>query len=261
MQGKAFIVTGAASGIGKATALKLSSLGAGVLVADINGEGAEDVAAQASKGELISFQADMGVEADIKDMISAALKKYGRLDGVVNNAADLSQNRHDGNILTTELEVWDRVYQVNLRGAVTACKLAIPHLLAVGGGSIVNVSSIQSLAGDHERIAYSSMKAAMNSLTRSIATAFGKQGIRCNTVLPGPVMSREPGRGWPNSLREAFRDAILLDDVSDPDEIAELNAFLLSDAASAITAQKIAADAGLSSRMAFLLKTVDGNKK
>ena len=254
MTGKAFIITGAASGIGRATARKLAAMGASVVVADLNGEGALEVAAKAGE-QAIGLAVDMGSEEQIKAMIDATLDRFGRLDGLVNNAADLSQNFNDGDVVNTDLAVWDRVYQVNLRGAVAACKFAVPHILAAGGGSIVNVSSIQSLLGDNERIAYSALKAAMNSLTRSIATKFGKQGLRCNAVLPGPVMSREPGREWPAAMRQGFRDHILLNDVSHPEEMAEVIAFLLSDAASAVTAQTIAADAGLSSRMQYYLRT------
>lgn len=258
MNGKVFIVTGAASGIGKATATKLLAMGASVVVADIDGEGAHRVAATSKEGTAIGIAADMGQSSDIENLFTVTLNEFGRLDGLVNNAADLSQNSRDGNVVTTALDVWDRVYQVNLRGTVLACKLAVPRIIEAGGGSIVNVSSIQSLAGDHERVAYSAMKSAMNSLSRSIATAFGKEGVRCNSVLPGPVMSREPGKEWPEAVRTGFESAIMLRDVSDPSELAELNAFLLSDAASAITGQEIAADAGLSARMAFFLKTGAG---
>ncbi len=254
MSGKTIIVTGAASGIGRATALKLAVMGASVAVADLDGEGARQVAVKAGD-QAIGLTVDMGSEDQIRAMIETTLGRFGRIDGLVNNAADLSQNLSDGDVVSTDLAVWDRVYQVNLRGAVAAAKLAVPHMVAVGGGSIVNVSSIQSLLGDKERIAYSALKAAMNSLTRSIATAFGKQGVRCNSVLPGPVMSREPGREWPEAMRQGFRDQILLDDVSRPEEMAEVIAFLLSDAASAVTAQTLAADAGLSSRMQYYLTT------
>ncbi len=260
MAGKVMIVTGAASGIGRATALKLAEVEASVVVADLNGEGAKLVAAEAGV-RAIGLAVDMGDEAQISGMIDATIERFGRIDGLVNNAADLGQVFKDGDVVNTDLAVWDRVYQVNLRGAVAACKFVVPHMLEAGGGSIVNVSSIQSLLGDMERVAYSALKAAMNSLTRSIATAFGKQGVRCNAVLPGPVMSREPGRAWPEAMRQGFRDHILLDDVSRPEEIAELVGFLLSDAASAITAQIIAADAGLSSRMSYYSRTRGNPKK
>jgi NAD(P)-dependent dehydrogenase (short-subunit alcohol dehydrogenase family) len=217
------------------------------------------VASEITNGPAIGRATDMGDEEQIQGMITASIDAFGRIDGLVNNAADLSQNARDGNVVNTGLGVWDRAYQVNLRGAVAACKYTIPHMIEVGGGSIVNVSSIQSLLGDMERIAYSAMKSAMNSLTRSVATAFGKQGVRCNTVCPGPVMSREPGREWPATLLQDFRNNILLNDVSRPEELAELIIFLLSDAASAVTAQTIAADAGFASHMHFHMKLMRDN--
>ncbi len=256
MKDRSIIVTGAASGIGKATALKLAEMGANVVAADINEDGARQVATQAAAHGIkcVPSHTDMSNSDDIAKMVEQTVNQFGRIDGLVNNAADIGLTRYDSNVVDTEMTVWDRVYQVNFRGPVLACKLAIPHMLKAGGGSIVNVSSIQSLLGDHERVAYSAMKSAMNSLTRSIATTYGKQGIRCNTVCPGPVMSREPEKRWPEKLVEDFRSHILLEDVSSPEEQSELIAFLLSESAASVTGQTIASDMGYSSHMHFYMR-------
>ncbi len=258
MKDKVFIVTGAASGVGEAAALALAQQGAHVLIADIDEENAERVATSAAQLGTQSkwLKVDMGEEEAIRGMIAFVADTYGRLDGLVNNAADLRLIFHDSDIVDTKLDVWDRAYQVNLRGPVTACKLAVPLMVQQETSAIVNVSSIQSVLGDKERIAYSAMKSALNSISRSIATSHGRQGLRCNTVCLGPVMSRNPEKRWPEKLIERFQQHILLQDVAYTDQAAETITFLLSDAAAPITGQTLTADCGFSSHMHFHQRSV-----
>ncbi len=258
MENKAIIVTGAASGIGKATALMLANRGANVLVADIDNNGAQEVASAVAKtkGSAEALAVDVSKESDIRTMAEFVFDRYGRLDGLVNNAADIALSFHDADIARTHMSVWDQTYQTNLRGAVVACQLTIPLMLKSPTSAIVNVSSIQSLLGDMERAAYSAMKSALNSLSRSIATAYGKKGLRCNTVCPGPVMSREPEKRWPEKIIAGFQEHILTPDIACPEDTAEIICFLLSDGARSITGQTISADCGFSSHMHFHQRAV-----
>lgn len=250
MAGKVAIVTGAASGIGRAAALWLANEGAHTVIADINESGARAVAREAERFgvKALGLKVDVGEDRQVEGMISQTLGAFRQIDSLVNNAADLSVVYRDGDIVNTKLDVWDRTYQVNLRGAVVACRLAIPHMLAKGGGAIVNVSSIQSLLGDMERVAYSAIKSGLNTLSKSIATRYGRQGLRCNTICPGPIID-QPAKRVPDDIVRQFRSAVLTPDVGSPQEVAELIGFLLSPRASFITGQTISIDGGMASHL------------
>lgn len=256
---KVAVVTGGGSGIGKATALWMGKAGFNVAVADIDGDAAQKVAAdiQAGGTKALALAIDVSDSDQVASMIEQTVDSFGGIRSLVNNAADIALNRYDRNILDTDFEVFDRAYSANLRSVFAACKFALPHMLEQGGGTIVNVSSIQSLLGDMERIAYSASKAGINSLTRSIATAYGKQGIRCNTVCPGPVMNRDPGKEWPEPMRKAYSDQLLTTDVGSPEQLAELIGFLASDQCSFVNGETIAADGGFTNHMHLHMKLAE----
>ncbi|MBL0925650.1 MAG: SDR family oxidoreductase [Sphingomonadaceae bacterium] len=257
-QGQVAIVTGGASGIGAATSKWLATEGYHVVIADINGEGAMALAAQLREhgAAATATITDMSDERSVIEMVATAAQA-GLIAVLVNNAADLSQIPLDGNVTDTELSVWDRVYAVSVRGAVIACREAIPHMIAGGTGSVVNISSIQSLLGDHERAAYSAMKSAVNSLTRSIATRYGKKGVRCNTICPGPVQPDEPERAWPEPMKAAYDPHLLRNAVGSASELAEIVGFLASSRSALITGQIVTADAGFSAHMHLFMKLRD----
>ena len=192
LEGRVAIVTGAARGIGESTALLLAENGAAVAVVDKNEVGAKDTVEQiealGSKG--IALKADLTVDDDIQSFVEQTVSAFERLDILVNNASDINEvKERDLDVVNTDLEILDRSYQVNLRAPAAACKFAIPHMIETGGGSIINISSMQALIGDLSRSAYSANKAGLIMLTKSIATQYGAQGVRCNTVCPGLVRS------------------------------------------------------------------------
>ena len=193
VDGKVAIVTGAGANIGEACAKMLAAHGASVVIADINLAGAQRVADEITKagGTAIAQAVDLGDEASIVALVAAAIARFGRIDILHNNAANTgaAQMMKDAALTAMETEVWDAAFDINTRGTMLVTKHVAPHMMAGGGGSIINTSSGVSLLGDVLNPAYSASKAAVNALTRNTAAQFGRANIRCNAVLPGVVLS------------------------------------------------------------------------
>jgi NAD(P)-dependent dehydrogenase (short-subunit alcohol dehydrogenase family) len=172
LDGKVAIVTGSGSGIGRASALRLATEGVRVVVADINPDGAaETVERITALGGIASAQeADVSDEASVAAMVAAAVDRYGSLQLLHNNAADVVIIQRDADVVSMDVDVWDRTMTVNLRGPMLGCKHALPHMLAAGGGAIVTTSSTSGQFGDLSRVAYGVSKAGIDSLTRYVAT-------------------------------------------------------------------------------------------
>lgn len=188
LTGKVSIITGAGSGMGRVAALRFASEGSRVVVADSDVETAIETVRQIrwAGGDATPIRADVSVEADAKAMCDLAIERYGRLDVLYNNAGIMPEADHS--VIDTSVGVWDWVMAVNVRGTFLACKYAIPHLVAAGSGSIINVSSFVALLGcSIPQDAYTASKGAVLALTRSLAVQFGPRGVRANAILPGPV--------------------------------------------------------------------------
>lgn len=248
LQGKAAIVTGAAQGIGLATAEQLVRAGASVTVMDINGEGVREVARRLTEagGQVQAAEGDVAAESDVARMIAETIASYGRLDILINNAVvyDRAIEGADLNVVNTPDKVWERTMAVNLHGAVLGCRHAIPAMLENGGGSIVNVGSTAGFSGDTNHVAYAASMAAKYSLTRSIATAHGRKGIRCNAVATGLVLSPTARTNLDPVKMDVYESNLLVPDFAVPEDIASLITFLSSPAACYITGQTIIADGG-----------------
>ncbi len=243
------IVTGSASGIGRASALALAEAGAAVVVADIDAAGAERVAGEISDrgGRAFGQPVDVAEEESIRTMIARAVERFGGLDILHNNAAEVSPDvlARDRTITELDLDVWDRTLTVNLRGPMLGCKHAIPHMLDRGRGSIVNTSSASGLTGDLSRTAYGASKAGLDSLTRSVATQYGKRGIRCNSIAPGVVETPALARNVPPEDLDRYLRSHLTPTLGRPEQIAAVVVFLCSDAAAFVTGQTLGVDGGL----------------
>jgi NAD(P)-dependent dehydrogenase (short-subunit alcohol dehydrogenase family) len=248
VEGKVAIVTGGGSGIGRASGELLAREGAAVVVADLDAASAERVAKgiEAAGGRALAQPVDVRVEASIAAMVSAAVDAYGALHILFNNAANtsLAMMERDRGLLEVSTETWDETFATDLRSVFLACKYAVPHLIASGGGSIVNTSSNQSLVGDLSQTAYASAKAGLNTLSLSIATQFGRQGIRCNIVSPGPIRTPAFDRGVPQEVMDELVKHSLVPRLGQAEDLAKAVLFLASDESSYITGQLIRVDGG-----------------
>jgi NAD(P)-dependent dehydrogenase (short-subunit alcohol dehydrogenase family) len=254
LSGKVAIVTGGASGIGEATAHALAKAGAAVAVADINLAGAEAVAQaiRAEGHEAIPLAVDLTDEALVAEMVAATVAQYGRLDILHNNAADRSEFRaRDVDVLGADVDVWNRILSVNLIGAMLGCKYAVPRMLEDGGGSIINMSSDAGAASDINRPAYAASKAAINALTRSVATFHGKAGVRCNSVAPGLVITPGVRALMDADIEQRYLAHHLTPFVAAPEMIADVIVFLASDESRFITGQVLPVDGGLLAHLPF----------
>jgi NAD(P)-dependent dehydrogenase (short-subunit alcohol dehydrogenase family) len=250
VEGKVAVITGAAQGIGRACAELLAREGAWVVIGDIRtDQGAATVEAiRAEGGEALFRQTDIIYEEQCAALIHSAVENFGRLDVLVNNAGWFPR----ATLEQTTTELWDRVIAVNLRGAFYCCKYAVPQMRAGGGGSIVNMGSVNAVQGIPTLFAYAAAKGGLLTLTRTLAGAHAREGIRVNYVMPGWVLTdterevqRRIGVGE-DELRRAG-EALPLGRHQTPEDIAYAVLYLASDESSQITGITLPVDAGVSS--------------
>jgi len=246
---KVAIVTGAGGGIGAETAHVLAAQGAAVVVADLNRAAAQQTvdAIAGRGGTAIAVAFDLGDEQSIRAMIAATVEAYGGIDIVFNNAAATHLGgERDQPIAEADGEVWDATMRINLRGTMQVTKYAVPHMTARGGGSIINTSSGAGQTGDLGHPAYGASKAAIDRLTTYTATEFGKQGIRCNAIAPGLIVTATSEKTYASGpLRDMMLRHHLTPRLGLPDDIAQAVLFLASDRSGFITGQVISVDGGL----------------
>ncbi len=243
------IVTGGALGIGGATARRLAEEGARVLIADIETKAAEaNVARIREAGNTaVAFHADVSRHADIRAMVEKAVQLWGRLDILVNNAYSPTAGGH-GSALEVSEETWDAGMTLLVKSIFLAVKYAVPEMQKVGGGSIVNISSVHGLLMAPGSLVYEAGKSAVIGVTRQMATDFGPMGIRVNAICPGHIVTERMQERWaqnPTGLR-FFEDQYPLRRVGRPVDIANAIVFLCSDEASFITGHALVVDGGLS---------------
>jgi NAD(P)-dependent dehydrogenase (short-subunit alcohol dehydrogenase family) len=243
LKGKVAIVTGGAGGIGSASARRFVQEGAKVVIADILKDRAESVAKSIGSA-AVGMYYDAGDDASIEAAVAETVKRFGRLDILFNNAAvtDLRIQGQDTTATDIPLDVWDQTMAVNVRGILVGCRFAIPHMIATGGGSIINTASDSGLAGDIVRIAYGTSKGAIMTLTKYIAVQHGRQSIRCNAIAPGVILT-EQMKKLP-VLAATIARHVLTPRLGEPEDIAALAAFLAADESSYITGQTICCDGG-----------------
>lgn len=247
LQGKSAIVTGGAGGIGRAIVLELARQGAMVAVSDIGAARAVSVSTEVEKagGRAIPVETDVKDENDIRRLVAETAGAFGGVDILVNAAAAIGILDRDNDLLTLETDLWDETMAVNARGTMLTCKHAIPAMLKRGGGSIVNISSGAAETGLLSLPAYSASKGAILSLTRSIATLYGKQGIRCNAITPGQILHPRSEALIPDVLKRIDLDSVLTPYSGQAEDVAHAVAFLASAESRFITGHVLPVDGGL----------------
>jgi NAD(P)-dependent dehydrogenase (short-subunit alcohol dehydrogenase family) len=251
LAGQVAIVTGGAQGIGGATARRLAEEGASVLIADIDDEAAERnvQTIRAAGGTAAAVHADVGRHADIRAMVDEAVRRWGKLTILVNNAYSPVGENRDGSAVEVSEEGWDRALAVLMKSVFLGVKYAVPAMEAAGGGSIVNVASVHGLLMAPRSLVYEAGKSAVIGMTRQMALDFGPRGIRVNAVCPGHIVTeRIQAAMWaenPSGLR-FFEQQYALRRCGRPVDIANAIVFLCSDEAAFITGHALVVDGGLS---------------
>jgi NAD(P)-dependent dehydrogenase (short-subunit alcohol dehydrogenase family) len=251
VDGKACVVTGAGSGIGRASAIRLAEEGGSVLAVDIALESATETVDEITRagGQAVAQRADVSDSAQVDAMVGACVARFGSIDVLVNNAGvNLPGVLHE-----VSNEVIDRTLGVNVRGPIYGCRAVIPHMLRQGGGSIINMSSVNGIVSEPFLAVYSASKGAIVMLTKGVALDYAKQGIRCNAICPGWVDTpiNHAHAAMLGGLQKVYDEIDGFQPIGrpgEPREIANVVLFLASDEASFMTGSVVVADGGMTSQ-------------
>ena len=245
LQGKVAIITGGARGQGEAEARMFVREGAKVVFGDVLDDEGRQVEAEiaAAGGEAVYVRLDVTDEDSWREAVGTAVSRFGKVDILVNNAGIASWNAGDD----ATVEEWDRIMEVNAKGVFLGTKAVIPAMRAAGGGSIINISSISGMVGQvNIHPGYNASKGAVRILTKSTAVQHAAEGIRCNSIHPGPVKTPMTERSWSNpEWLQATERRTPLGRYADPDEIAYGVLFLASDESSFMTGSEVVIDGGV----------------
>jgi NAD(P)-dependent dehydrogenase (short-subunit alcohol dehydrogenase family) len=251
---KVTLITGAANGIGRATALLFAQEGAKVVAQDVNGDAAQETVQLIKKagGEAVSIGGDVTISADAEAMVKTAVDTYGRLDVLFNNAGIW----RGGTILDVSEEDWDRTMDVNVKGMYLVSKYAVQRMMRQEGGSIINAASVAALRGSPMSAAYNASKGAVLLLTKCMALDFGRYGIRVNCTCPGVIETQMVDQALTyrslgdddrkQALLETYEERHAVGRFGQPDEVAKVVLFLASDESSFVSGAAWPVDGGLS---------------
>lgn len=239
---RTIVVTGAATGIGQAFAVGCAAQGANVVAADLHA--ADDTVATIEKlgGKALAVRVDVADEASVNAMAAAAVERFGRIDGLINNAAYFRE------IKLTDFEEldsaqWDRLFAVNVKGVWLCSKAVMPAMRRQGGGSIVNIASVVAVAGQPGYLHYVASKGAVLSMTKGLAKEVGKHGVRVNVIAPGFVIT-DATRNRPMEWQQFFLKARALQREQRPEDLVGTALYLLSDLAGFVSGQTLVVDGG-----------------
>jgi NAD(P)-dependent dehydrogenase (short-subunit alcohol dehydrogenase family) len=244
LDGKVAVITGAGGGIGREAALLFSEHGAQVCIADLDVDAGEDAAAQCR--DAFFQRVDVSDDASVAELYQVVAQRCGGINVLYNNAGIMPAD--DASVLDTSVEAWDRVQSVNTRGVFLCCKHGIPHLLARGGGSVINVASFVALMGAAtSQVSYTASKGAVLSMSRELAVEFARRGVRVNALCPGPVETPLLMRLFDDdpAAYERRRVHLPMGRLATAREIASAALFLASDESSYVTGSTFLVDGGL----------------
>ena len=249
LQDKVAIVTGSTSGIGVGIAHLFAAEGAKVIICGRRQERGQAVVDEIAKeGGFASYHfMDMTDTDSVEKLFADTAEQFGKIDVLVNNAANVGLK--DGRVDELTLEMWDKVFQSDMRGTFYATKCALPHMQKNNGGSIINIGSMASCGGDLGSTAYACAKAGVDMLTKSTALQYGKAGIRCNCVRPGLIVTPENEAHVPQVLKDIFLNNIMVDRYGAPQDIANMCLYLASDESEYFTGQVVTVDGGLNAHV------------
>ena len=247
LEGKVALITGGASGMGKVASSMFASEGAKVVLTDVSDEAGQGVAAEITQagGQAAFVHADISKESDARDMVEAAVSRFGKLDVLYNNAGIMLST--DGSVDTTEESVWDKTLAINVKGVAFGCKYGVPAMIASGGGSIINVASFVAWMGAAtSQTAYTASKGAVLAMTREIAVEYARKGVRCNALCPGPIDTPLLAELLSDPARRQRRFVhIPMGRLGQAEELAKAALFLASDDSSYMTGASLIVDGGI----------------
>ncbi|MDO6354033.1 3-oxoacyl-[acyl-carrier-protein] reductase [Caloramator sp. CAR-1] len=243
LKGKIALITGAAKGIGRAIAEKFAQEGASLVINYRTYNDSLKELEEKLKGfgaEVLLVQGDVKNYSDAENMVKASLEKFGRIDILVNNAGITKDNL----LMRMSLEDFDDVLEVNLKGAFNLIKAGVPHMIKQKSGRIINISSVIGLIGNAGQANYAASKAGLIGLTKSVAKEVASRNITVNAIAPGYIVT-DMTEKLPEKIKEKMMELIPLKRLGNPEDVANLAAFLASDMASYITGQVINVDGGM----------------
>ena len=245
VENKVALITGGASGIGLSAATLLAKEGAKVVIADYNLEGAKELAETLVKEgyEASAVFLDAGDAKSIEAAVEFTVAQYGTLTVLFNNVGS-TNIRKDLDVVNIDLDEWDRLVNINLKSVLLGSRYAIPHMQKAGGGSIINTASMAAFASDQIRAAYGATKAGVVNLTRSIATQYGKDKIRCNAIAPGLILTPAAKNNMPDDLLDIFTKYNALPYNGEADDIGHAVVYLASDESKFMTGQTLQIEGG-----------------
>ena len=251
LNGKVSIITGASSGIGKASALLFSKEGSSIVIADINKESGQRVKSDivGTGGKAVFIEADVSKKEDVQNLVNRTIDEFGKLHILYNNAG-VFWKKKDGCITDIEEDVWNKIIDINLKSTYFCCKYGIPEIIKSGGGSIINTASSAGVIGVPGCDAYTASKGAIVSITRSMAAEYGAFNVRVNCIVPTHIdtpMFEESTSNAPGFNEDKFLKTFPLGKYGKPEDIANAALFLASDESLFVTGTMCTVDGGATS--------------